>query len=473
MLARCWPTRIRHRIRVARATLGRVRTSRRARAPARDHRALAVRALSREGDPLVAASRRSRTHRSTSDHGPQSKRISDTGPMIGCAQMVEEGLLAIVGIGCRFPGGASDASSFWSLLVEGRDGIIPVPDDRWDLDRHYSPNPKRTAKAYVRQAGFLREPIDAFDASFFRLSPREAAGLDPQQRLLLEASYEALEDAGIPLQHAARERTGVFVGGFCLDNQLVRMASENRDLVGIYTAMSSTMTMLSNRVSYSFDLRGPATSRWTPLRARRRSSPYTWPAAASAEPANAGVALVGGVNVMAEARDDDGVVQGPIPRARRTLQGVRCPRRRVRTRRRGRRRRGEAVRASARRRRPYLRRHPRDRHQSRRADRRDHGAERARKPRSSRRCAGAAAYAPRGRPVRRSTRHGDRSRRSHRGVGDRRGVGTRSRAARTASSWGSVQSQTSDTPRGRGEGIAKASSRSCVGSPITAASRRP
>src|SRR5258707_98431 len=166
--------------------------------------------------------------------------------------------LDVVGLASRFPGGADPTDGYWTLLSEGRDAIVEVPEQRWNLDRVYDPDPTRTGKMYVREGGFLRAPIDEFDAQFFRISPREAAGLDPQQRLLLEVGFEALEDAGIPLDAAAGLRAGVFIGGFCLDNQLLQLATDRRDRAGIYTASSSTMALLSNRVSYVFDLKGPS-----------------------------------------------------------------------------------------------------------------------------------------------------------------------------------------------------------------------
>src|SRR5688572_16849625 len=93
--------------------------------------------------------------------------------------------LAIVGIGCRFPGGVVDAASLWDLLVREVDAIVDVPADRWDMRRFYDPDPKQPGKMYAAQAGFLDSDLNAFDAAFFGIAPREAAALDPQQRLLL------------------------------------------------------------------------------------------------------------------------------------------------------------------------------------------------------------------------------------------------------------------------------------------------
>src|SRR4051812_43866731 len=109
--------------------------------------------------------------------------------------------IAIVGMGCRFPGGASSPQAFWELLSNGVDAVCEVPADRWDWRRFYDPDPEKPGKVYVKRGGFLKEPVTEFDPLFFGISPREAAAIDPQQRLLMEVTYEALEDAGFPAEH--------------------------------------------------------------------------------------------------------------------------------------------------------------------------------------------------------------------------------------------------------------------------------
>ncbi|HWE60508.1 MAG TPA: polyketide synthase, partial [Chloroflexota bacterium] len=106
--------------------------------------------------------------------------------------------IAIVGMGCRFPGGADDPEAFWRLLRDGVDAIVEVPPDRWDVDAYYDADPETPGKMYTRWGGFLTERIDAFDADFFGIAPREARSMDPQQRLLLEVIWEALEHANLP-----------------------------------------------------------------------------------------------------------------------------------------------------------------------------------------------------------------------------------------------------------------------------------
>ena len=103
--------------------------------------------------------------------------------------------VALIGLACRFPG-AADLEEFWSLLKAGRDGVGEIPDDRWDVEAYFHPDPAKPGKMYSRAGGFITD-IDKFDAGFFGISPREARRIDPQQRLLLELTWEALENGGI------------------------------------------------------------------------------------------------------------------------------------------------------------------------------------------------------------------------------------------------------------------------------------
>ncbi|MCP4405601.1 MAG: polyketide synthase [bacterium] len=135
--------------------------------------------------------------------------------------------LAIIGIGCRFPGGASSPDTFWELLCSGADAIRDVPHERWNLRRFFDANPDRSGKMYAGQGGFLQERIDLFDPLFFGISLREAAVPDPQQRVLLEVTYEAFEGAGLAIEHYAGTETGVFVGAFCVDSQLMQSMSSS------------------------------------------------------------------------------------------------------------------------------------------------------------------------------------------------------------------------------------------------------
>lgn len=203
--------------------------------------------------------------------------------------------IAIIGMGLRFPGGASDPDEFWKLLAEGTDCIVDIPKDRWDWRRFYDPDTDRPGKTHQPQMGFMKVNVEEFDPLFFGMSPREAAILDPQQRLLLESTWEAFEDAGLQEDKLKQSRTGVFIGGFCLDNKLQQLGALNRDLIGQHTATSSTMVMISNRISYSFDLRGPSLTIDTACSSALVAAHYACVSIWSGE---SDMAIAGGVNVM-------------------------------------------------------------------------------------------------------------------------------------------------------------------------------
>ena len=112
------------------------------------------------------------------------------------SQSAQREPLAIIGIGCRLPGGVTGPESFWNLMIEGRSGIVPVPADRWNRERWHHENVEIPSKMITKWGGFIHDH-DKFDAQFFGISPREALRMDPQQRWLLETSWESLEDAGI------------------------------------------------------------------------------------------------------------------------------------------------------------------------------------------------------------------------------------------------------------------------------------
>jgi acyl transferase domain-containing protein len=202
--------------------------------------------------------------------------------------------IAIIGIGCRFPGGVSSPQTFWNLLSQGIDATSDVPADRWDIRTFYDPDPTRPGKLKAYHGGFL-DRIDHFDAPFFGVSPREAACLDPQQRLLLEVAWEAMEDAGIAPERLTGSPTGVFVGAFTLDYKVIQFSAGNRELIDANTAAGSMMTMVSNRLSYVFDLRGPSMSIDT---ACSSSLVATHLACQSLWRGECTLALAGGVNVM-------------------------------------------------------------------------------------------------------------------------------------------------------------------------------
>ncbi|MFV8054059.1 type I polyketide synthase [Mycobacterium sp. 48b] len=203
--------------------------------------------------------------------------------------------LAIVGIGCRLPGGADSAESLWSLLCSEIDATCVVPETRWHAARYHDPNPSKVGKIVTRRGGFLRE-IDQFDPQFFGISPREAHSLDPQQRLLLHTAWEALEDGGIPAEGLAGTDVGVFIGGFTLDYQLLQnQGRTSRYRFKAHSATGMMMTMLANRISHAFDFRGPSMTIDT---ACSGSLVAVHLAAQSIWRGECDLALAGGVNIM-------------------------------------------------------------------------------------------------------------------------------------------------------------------------------
>ena len=163
--------------------------------------------------------------------------------------------LAIVGIGCRLPGNVSSGEEFWSLLQNGVDAITEVPDNRWNLDAFYDQSPQTSGAMYTRWGGFLND-ISSFDAEFFRIPPREVASMDPQQRWILETAFEALEDSGTPLEKIKKKSIGVFIG--VTSNDYSDIQKRGTHAADFYTNSGGAVSIVANRVSYSFDLRGPS-----------------------------------------------------------------------------------------------------------------------------------------------------------------------------------------------------------------------
>ncbi len=203
--------------------------------------------------------------------------------------------LAIVGIGCRFPGDANDPEAFWSLLSRGVDALSPVPPTRWNVEHYSDQNDEMPGTSISREAGFIKQKITDFDADFFGILPREAACLDPQQRILLETAWEALEDAGIPADQLIGSLTGVYVGGFTTDSLIHQLSPANRDLISGHTATSATLGMLANRLSYSFDFRGPSITIDTACSSSLVALNY---ACRDLWSGDCSIALAAGVNIM-------------------------------------------------------------------------------------------------------------------------------------------------------------------------------
>jgi microcystin synthetase protein McyG len=166
--------------------------------------------------------------------------------------------IAIIGMGCRFPGHANSPEAFWDLLKQGRDAITEVPNDRWNIDSYYNPDSTADGKMVSRWGGFL-DQVDQFDSLFFRISPRETVSMDPQQRLLLEVSWEALEQAGQVPSTLVGSHTGVFIG-ICSNDYSQLLLSQGATAINAYMGTGSAHSVASGRLSYVFGLQGPSIS---------------------------------------------------------------------------------------------------------------------------------------------------------------------------------------------------------------------
>jgi acyl transferase domain-containing protein/7-keto-8-aminopelargonate synthetase-like enzyme/acyl carrier protein len=206
--------------------------------------------------------------------------------------------IAVVGMGCRFPGGVSNPDEFWRLLREGRDAIVDIASaGRWNADAYYDADPDAPGKMSVQHGGFLQD-VDQFDAQFFGISPREAAVLDPQQRLLMEVTWEALENAGMKPGSLHNSATGVYVGittseyeKLCLQSDIA-LQTDNQHVA--YMGTGNDTCAAAGRLSYSLGLTGPSLSVNT---ACSSSLVATHLACESLRHRSCRMALAGGVNL--------------------------------------------------------------------------------------------------------------------------------------------------------------------------------
>ena len=199
--------------------------------------------------------------------------------------------IAIIGMACRFPQ-AHNLQEFWTLLCEGKDTIREVPADRWDVKKFYDPDSMAPEEIVSRWGGFL-DQVDQFDWRAFRMLPGEVTSMDPQHRLLLEVAWEALEDAGLPLQEIAGSQTSVSIGISWSD--YLRLQTRNWSQLNEYTVMGNINSSAANRISYMFDLKGPSisidTACTSSLIAIHLACQSLWMGDAS-------LALAGGVNLV-------------------------------------------------------------------------------------------------------------------------------------------------------------------------------
>jgi myxalamid-type polyketide synthase MxaE and MxaD len=199
--------------------------------------------------------------------------------------------IAIIGVGCRFPG-ASNPAAFWQLLRDGVDAISEVPADRFDQHAFYDADPASPGKMNTRWGGFV-EQVDRFDANFFGISPREALRMDPQQRLLLEVTWETLQDAGQVPECLAGTQVGVFIG--ISTNDYGRLQWNDLAHIDAYAGTGNALSIAANRISYLFDFRGPSVALDT---ACSSSLVAVHLACDSLRSGESTLALAGGVNLI-------------------------------------------------------------------------------------------------------------------------------------------------------------------------------
>lgn len=202
--------------------------------------------------------------------------------------------IAIIGMSCRFPGGANSPDEFWKILANGIDVIGDIPLSRWDKLAYYDPDGNAPGKMHTIRGGFMDLAVDRFDPSFFNISPKEVTAMDPQQRILLELSWEALEDAGINPETLRGGDTGVFIGvsttdyaNFCIH--------DNIDRVNSYSLTGNCYSALAGRISFILGLEGPSMAIDTACSSSLVSIDN---ACAYLRLRKTGLALAGGFNLM-------------------------------------------------------------------------------------------------------------------------------------------------------------------------------
>ncbi|TIC96982.1 Compactin diketide synthase mokB [Colletotrichum higginsianum] len=164
--------------------------------------------------------------------------------------------IAIIGIGLRAPGDASDPEKFWQMLQDARSARSEIPKDRYNVDGFYHPDPERLGSIQQRHAHFLKQDFKVFDAPFFSVTPKEAKAMDPTQRMLLEAAYEGFENAGLRLEDVSGTQTSCYIGTFT--NDFVNLQAQSNEAPSIYHATGLSSSLASNRLSWFYNLKGPS-----------------------------------------------------------------------------------------------------------------------------------------------------------------------------------------------------------------------
>lgn len=210
-------------------------------------------------------------------------------------EKMQAGPIAIIGMACRFPGHSAHLDAFWQLLHAGKNAIVTVPNERWQLKDYPNFASLLNENFPGRYGGFLSEPVDEFDAAFFSLNPREVQSMDPQQRLLLETAWSALEQANIVPASLAGSKTGVFVGEFTHDYEDLLVRQDNPESIDAYFATGNSACVSAGRISYFLDLHGPCLTLDT---ACSSSLVAIHEACLSLRLGESDLALAGGVNLI-------------------------------------------------------------------------------------------------------------------------------------------------------------------------------
>ena len=224
---------------------------------------------------------------------PAAITVTERSPAANAAPAAGYEPIAVIGMACRFPGGADNPAAFQALLANGVDAVTEVPADRWDGARFYDADPARPGRMVTRFGGFIG-PADGFDTQRFGITPREAQFMDPQQRLLLEVSGEALASAGLDPGLAAGARGGVFIGISTSDYNDLLLANPPEEL-DAYIGSGNSHSMAAGRLSYVLGLTGPSLALDT---ACSSSLVAVHLACQSLRQGECAFALAGGVNLM-------------------------------------------------------------------------------------------------------------------------------------------------------------------------------
>ncbi|MFC7671602.1 sulfolipid-1 biosynthesis phthioceranic/hydroxyphthioceranic acid synthase [Mycolicibacterium sp. GCM10028919] len=215
--------------------------------------------------------------------------------------------VAVIGMGCRLPGGIDSPAALWEALLRGQDTVTKVPLDRWDAEEYYDPEPGVPGRSVSKWGAFI-DDVAGFDADFFGISEREATAIDPQHRLLLETAWEAIEHAGIDPATIADSLTGVFIGMTHADYQL--LAADAHAVEGPYGFTGNNFSLASGRIAYHLGVHGPA---YTVDSACSSSLLSVHMACRSLHDGESDLALAGGVSIMLEPRKmSSGSAQGML-----------------------------------------------------------------------------------------------------------------------------------------------------------------